>query len=363
VALTPILPLFDTLLQNSIRHNLSSNRAFRNVAKSSDERGKGFMWGIDPKAERGLQDQDTKARQAELGRQQGHTGPVAAPGPSAPKVQPPVKPAFTTEPLTKFVTVKEKNPTDRKPVLSKMPKAPPVNGTASAIYTVSSSHPESAPPPATASTASSSLLLDTPAAPSSSSSGVPQLPSNVSLPIIVAPLPDSHPAASASAAALASSTSPASAILTTPPIVLHAGTLILNPTIFSHLTEERLKELEGMGAQKALEILQGHIVRFLKEKMRSEGGGRGRGRGRGRGGRVVNKGSRTEGSETKPIVKQEEQKDGSLGDKPSVQLLPSNSASEQPQTNGVDSTSEEHVMKKRKMDADTVDVDVDVIGP
>jgi len=70
--------------------------------------------------------------------------------------------------------------------------------------------------------------------------------------------------------------------------VLHENTLILNPTIFGHLTSEQLKGLETLGAQKALEILQGYIVRFLKEKIRTESGKtRGRGgagmRGRGRG--------------------------------------------------------------------------------
>ena len=331
------------------------------------------MWGIDPKAERGLQDQDAKTRQAELDRQQGHIGAAAALGPSASKAQPPVKSAFTTEPLNnKAMAVKEKNPTDRKPALLKTPKAPP-DGIGSTSHAVSSAHVKPAPSPTTApatttsTTASSPLPPDTPATvPTSSSSSMPQIPSNVSLPIVVAPLPESHPA-SASAAALVSSTSPASAILTTPPIVLHAGTLILNPVIFSHLTAERLKELEGLGAQKALEILQGHIVRFLKEKMRSEGGARGRGRGRGRGGRVVNKGSRKEvtssPADTKPITKQEGQESALY--KPSLQPSSCHLANEQRQTNGVDSASEERVKKKQKMDKDVldVDVDVDVIGP
>lgn len=63
--------------------------------------------------------------------------------------------------------------------------------------------------------------------------------------------------------------------------MLHQNTLILNPTIFAHLTPQQLRDLEALGAQKALEILQGYIVRFYKEKLRAEGG-RGRGRGRGR---------------------------------------------------------------------------------
>ena len=68
--------------------------------------------------------------------------------------------------------------------------------------------------------------------------------------------------------------------------MLQDNTLILNPQIFSHLTPKHLQELESLGAQKALEILQGYIVNFYKEKLRAEGA-RGRGRGRpkrGRGG-------------------------------------------------------------------------------
>ena len=101
------------------------------------------------------------------------------------------------------------------------------------------------------------------------------IPASVILPIIVGPVPASHPSATPSAAQNANSSTPH---LSTPPIVLHENQLILNPTIFSHLTPEQLRELEALGAQKALEILQGHIVRFLKERIKTEGRARGRGR-------------------------------------------------------------------------------------
>jgi len=51
-----------------------------------------------------------------------------------------------------------------------------------------------------------------------------------------------------------------------PPISLQSDTIVLNPVIFSGLTSEQLKELEALGAKKAIEILQSYIVRFLKEK-------------------------------------------------------------------------------------------------
>ena len=104
---------------------------------------------------------------------------------------------------------------------------------------------------------------------------IPPIPASVILPIIVGPVPASHPSATPSAA---QSTDSATPHLSTPPIVLHENQLILNPTIFSHLTPEQLRELEALGAQKALEILQGHIVRYLKERIKTEGRARGRGR-------------------------------------------------------------------------------------
>lgn len=103
--------------------------------------------------------------------------------------------------------------------------------------------------------------------PGSQSSSIPPIPPSVRLPIIVGPLPSSVDSS-------ANNGEPK-------PIVLHQNTLILNPTIFSHLAPQQLRDLEALGAQKALEILQGYIVRFYKEKLRAEGA-RGRGRGRGK---------------------------------------------------------------------------------
>jgi forkhead box protein K len=117
-----------------------------------------------------------------------------------------------------------------------------------------------------------------PSTTSPSVSSIPLIPASVVLPIIVGPVPASHPSAASND--LQSTTSAATSHLSTPPIVLHENQLILNPTIFSHLTPAQLRELEALGAQKALEILQGHIVRFLKERIKTEGRARGRSRGK-----------------------------------------------------------------------------------
>jgi len=62
-------------------------------------------------------------------------------------------------------------------------------------------------------------------------------------------------------------------------MVLHERTLILDPDIFSGLDSAMLKELERMGARRALEVLAGHMVRVLKERRRSKEGERRKGGG------------------------------------------------------------------------------------
>lgn len=99
---------------------------------------------------------------------------------------------------------------------------------------------------------SSTLSSDIPSSSSDPTSPFAALPPSVCLPIVIGPVPSSHP----------SSSTP-----DPPPIVLHNNTLVLSPIIFSSLAPEQLKALEEMGAQKALEVLQGHIVRYLKERM------------------------------------------------------------------------------------------------
>lgn len=89
------------------------------------------------------------------------------------------------------------------------------------------------------------------------------------LPIIVAPIPDSYvrPPLPASSSATPPDDLTA-ALLRDPPIVLHEGKLILNPTIFAHLTKEQLDNLQILPASQALQILQSFVVAHFKAKMR-----------------------------------------------------------------------------------------------
>jgi len=155
--------------------------------------------------------------------------------------------------------------------------------------------PTSTPLTSTSTQATSGTSHVEPSSAAPSISSIPAIPASVILPIIVGPVPASHPSASSSDAQGTNSAIPH---LSTPPIVLHENQLILNPTIFSHLTPAQLRDLEALGAQKALEILQGHIVRFLKERIKTEGRARGRGRGkRARGAVPSHAGAQTERKE------------------------------------------------------------------
>lgn len=132
--------------------------------------------------------------------------------------------------------------------------------------------PPTGAPPSNASGHTTSPPQALPPTPSVPASAAPlsAIPASVRIPIVVGLVPASHV-----------SNAPVSP---PKPIVLHENTLILNPEIFSHLTPQHLQDLEALGAQKALEILQSYIVRYYKEKLKAESA-RGRGRGRPRRGR------------------------------------------------------------------------------
>ncbi|QRW05337.1 Forkhead domain [Ceratobasidium sp. AG-Ba] len=92
--------------------------------------------------------------------------------------------------------------------------------------------------------------------------------SKLSIPIEVAPPPESY--------------APPAGGQASPYMILHEGKLWLSPEVFGSLSAERLDELRTLGAREVINKLQPDIVQYLRGKMRS--GGRGRGRGRGRGG-------------------------------------------------------------------------------
>lgn len=261
------------------------------MERSQGERGKGYYWSIDENYEHIVLEQDAKLEQTLS----------AANREKAKKNKGPLPPPLTSQPLASKTVA---NPNGS--LTSTFRALPASTATATVVKVEHPNHPftnhtlRSMGPGVTYPSIPANTLpvthsqqtpqQITPVPPSSmqpaTGGKAPGIPATVRIPIIVGPVPDSYVPSSASE--LSTSTSPH---LPTPPIVLHENTLILNPTIFGHLTSEQLKGLETLGAQKALEILQGYIVRFLKERIKTESGkGRGRGgvgargRGRGRGG-------------------------------------------------------------------------------
>ncbi|KAI0254345.1 hypothetical protein BJV78DRAFT_1187094 [Lactifluus subvellereus] len=268
--------------EKSVRHNLSSNRAFRKVERSAGERGKGFYWTVEADCERMFEEQEARAatsaggggKDSKVGGRKGKTATTGA-------LEPPLKRSVRGEPKGTPLPP----PLTSAPLLFKREPASQLPGSASGS-TVKTEPAQSQSPGPTDSTSAepthTPLASTTPqvtgaVSAAASASPIPPIPASVILPIIVGPVPASHPSASSNATEGANSSTPN---LSTPPIVLHENQLILNPTIFSHLTPAQLRELEALGAQKALEILQGHIVRFLKERIKTEGRTRGRGRGK-----------------------------------------------------------------------------------
>jgi forkhead box protein K len=270
------------------------------MERSTGERGKGYYWSIDENFEHIILEQDIKLQNSQAaagkeGRNKKTKGPLPPPLTSAPLA---MKSTAGTSSMTTFRA-----------------HPPPPGSSGISAVKVEAQPMRSLPPPANPHPAP--LAMPPPnGIPPPAPPVAPGIPPTVRIPIIVGPVPTSH--VPSSSTELSSSSS---AHLPTPPIVLHDNTLILNPTIFGHLTPENLKGLEGLGAQKALEILQGYIVRFLKERIRTEGG-RGRGRGHGRGGRPGGPG-RGKGKGDAPQPGAEDAKSESASSTSQLQSAPS----------------------------------------
>lgn len=195
----------DTVLhQNSIRHNLTLSRGFLKIARREDEPGKGAFWAIDPAQIRNFDGLNFRKK---MSKSTVPPGPKPAPMPKPPPAPKPPKPpvAGPSKPV-----VKKPNPAPRPPA------------------------------------------------------GTPSL--STPLPIIVGPIPDSYVRPTQTSSSAADDLT--AALLKDPPIVLHEGKLILNPSIFAHLTKEQLDNLQVLAASAALQILQAYVVDHFKEKMR-----------------------------------------------------------------------------------------------
>ncbi|PFH52629.1 hypothetical protein AMATHDRAFT_46173 [Amanita thiersii Skay4041] len=372
----------DGAWMSSVRHNLSSGRAFMKMERCGGDRGKGFFWSIDEKYAQTFEEQEAKMLQAAAnpgtpgsaskdkgGRKRDKGAPLSDP-PLKRSVKGdtkglPLPPPLTNTPLafksamqatgnavgSTSTSVKATTsslnssvPTNSAITISTPPTTgvfaypthphtthmvtmppgstmtPNYSGTPNPYAALTQTHwgihrptsgtiaeAQSAASEASGSVSSyaASSVGQSSAAqlPSSATqqlysqmlppSTIPQLSSvsevsqpqqpivpDVVIPIVLGPIPPTHPDYSPSHR---------NNSVKEGYMILHERKLILDPDVFSGLTPEMLMELEGMGARAALVVLTGHMVRALKEKRareREKGKERGarRGRALGRGG-------------------------------------------------------------------------------
>ncbi|KAF5321279.1 hypothetical protein D9619_001017 [Psilocybe cf. subviscida] len=331
----------DGAWMSSVRHNLSSGRAFLKMERCGGDRGKGFFWSVDEKFAQTLEDQESKVKQQVAAAAQGlPSGSNEVSSKSRRKekgalLEPPLKrsvkgdmkgalpPPLTSSPLP-FKT------------LSPTPIPPAPSATANTTYTAPannanvnaatgvfaySSLPHTAQPrvnipsqgaTSTAGYSGTSISGPNPYASLTQASWGLQKPiASTQASSSTTPTPAQSIAAAPSTSTPSQAPPSNSAVVPDvvipiilgpiPPthpdyapnqpnnsakegyMILHERKLILDPDVFAELTKEMLTELEKMGAREALGVLTSHMIRALKER-RAKGRGKDKGARRPRGG-------------------------------------------------------------------------------
>ncbi|GAA5984054.1 hypothetical protein JCM10908_006028 [Rhodotorula pacifica] len=256
----PFFSLNQSGWQNSIRHNLTPARGFLKVLRKDDEPGKGSFWEIDP---------------AQMSNFDGHHFRKKADGPTGGSSSNKAKAAAAAAaaaassaggatpapaPPTNGTTAAPAPPqyAGKKPKSHAIPQA-----AASAPASTPAPSPAARPPPPSATSSSSSHNRNGPPGPGHLSKP---------LPLVIGPIPDSYVRPPPPPTPNGQPPDELTAqLLADPPIVMHEGQLILNPTIFASLPKETLDALQKEPAGRALQTLQAHVVQHLKERLRKKG--------------------------------------------------------------------------------------------
>ena len=333
--------------QSSVRHNLSSGRAFLKMERCGGDRGKGFFWSIDEKHAQALEEQESKFQQAAAAAAQGITSTREVPTKSRKRdkgalLEPPLKrsvkgdlngtlpPPLTSAPLS-YRGVTTSTTLSTAPASSS--SDPPVSAAPTGTPAATGVFPYLSHPHHTTTTVSQSspsgptgIPLNT-VNPYAALTQTNWLHPPVNSSTTTTSLSTTHTTASVPSTIMASAihvaSTPAPTLGHTPvpdvviPIVLgpiplthpdytpnypnnsakegymvlHERKLILDPAVFASLTKEMLIELEKMGARAALAVLTNHMVRALKER-------RAKGRGKERGGKPRGAGGRAKKAQT-----------------------------------------------------------------
>ncbi|KAF8204887.1 hypothetical protein BJ912DRAFT_939653 [Pholiota molesta] len=333
----------DGAWMSSVRHNLSSGRAFLKMERCGGDRGKGYFWSVDEKFSQTLEEQEFKVKQAAAAAAaQGFpSGSSDMQGKPRKKekgalLEPPLKRSVKGDlkgvPLPPPLT---SSPLPFKNALSPTPIPPTVpppaattpaaasdvqsskpnittgttsTSTATGVFAYPSLTPNSQQPRANVPQQSSTLLAGYPRAGPNPYAPLTQPNWGIHSAHTTTPAPTSSKATSlppsTSAAAVISPSPPAAAVSAVVPdvvipiilgpippthpdyspnhpnnsvkegyMILHERKLILDPDVFAELTKEMLQELEKMGAREALGVLTNHMIRALKER-RAKGRGK-----------------------------------------------------------------------------------------
>lgn len=226
------------------------------MERCAGERGKGFFWSIDPRHEHVLKKDLEKgkgknAKMLEPALKRSVKGDTSQPLPppliTAPHHSNPIS-YHAPPPRTKSVLQRTPSDTqepgastiiDQKPILSNVAPIPafPLRFEMEEIPS---------------STKQANRLEQSSPINPIAGTDMPAIPSDIVIPIVIGSIPSANSSD------------------VSKPIALQHDTIILNPTIFSSLTPEQLEGLGTLGAKKAIEILQSYIVRFLKEKRKTD---------------------------------------------------------------------------------------------
>jgi len=272
------------------------------MERCGGDRGKGFFWSIDDKYAQTLEDASqgtgAKAGPSQPGKRKDKRTPLDPPLKRSIKGEPkgPLPPPLTSTPLLSkalsanapqlstpvLVPNSSKNattgvfayngssqPTFAIPHAASNPYVtlarsdwpldpfPAANKAAKVTSSISAS--SSATTPQDTSTPFISVGTSTP--PNIERPTLPLLNTNlvpdVSIPIVLGPIPVAHP-----------DYVPGQPNNSAKPgyMILHERKLILDPDVFSGITQDMLKQLEKIGAMAAVQVLTGHMVRALKER-------------------------------------------------------------------------------------------------
>ena len=311
------------------------------MERCAGERGKGFFWSVDPAFDHMFEEQVASVKAGTAGGKKKEKG-------GASLSEPPLKRSVKGDP--KGATLPPPLTSTPRPINGITPASPfaamsttfsfkhPFPGAQptapTTIKTEAQPHALVMPPPAPAPTHTTyPQPWSTPApanrpvgaCPPATTTSTAPLPTLPRIPFLVAPLPPSY-----------KSPNPPPTTASTPStqpnpnesLVLHEGALYLHPTIFADLTPEHLTALEALGMQRAIEVLKGHIVNYLREVGRREG--RGRGRGRVRRGGVRGRGGGPERAISAGLGKEKEGEDEKMGDAQEPQASTISAGDEKP---------------------------------